>query len=123
MNQGMVSTVGTKYNFTTTPNPFSHTPSNDSPAFILPTNYETDHDPNSSSFPSPDQIHILTMQGHPEFTWPIVSKLIDYSRAKLDIITDDFKADIDQRNEELGYRISRDNELVGRIFWKIIGVS
>lgn len=110
MNQGMVSFIGTDYHLTPTSTEF--------PASMLP--------PNSSSscpttFPSLTEIHILTIQGHPEFTRPIFCKLIDHFRATQEkLITDALKADIERRTEEMG---EGDGGLVGRAFWKILGIS
>ncbi|KAJ4474392.1 class I glutamine amidotransferase-like protein [Lentinula aciculospora] len=108
INQGMVSTFGTDYHYTPT---VASRPS---------------YAPSLSSVPSPksillSDIHIITVQGHPEFTCPIISK-ITTKRTKQGLITDALKEECDRRNDALGDKISGDGELIGRILWKILGV-
>ncbi|KAF9074743.1 class I glutamine amidotransferase-like protein, partial [Rhodocollybia butyracea] len=85
VNQGMVSTIGAKYHFT--PTPESRVSSPPSPSS------------ESSSFPLTD-IHIMTFQGHAEFTRSIVS-IMAAKRSKQGMITDNLKQDVDRRNEAL----------------------
>ncbi|KAF9074744.1 class I glutamine amidotransferase-like protein [Rhodocollybia butyracea] len=108
VNQGMVSTTGAKYHFT--PTPESRVSSSPSPS-----------SKSSSSFPLTD-IHIITVQGHPEFTRSIVS-IMAAKRSKQGIITDNLKQDVDRRNEALpNDKAAGDGEVIGRIFWKVLGV-
>jgi len=108
VNQGMVSAVGAQYHFTPT------TASRSTASTSTPS------DPPDSI--SPTEIHIITVQGHPEFTRPIVSTMVS-KRAKQGIVTDDLKKDVDKRNEALPEdKLSGDGVLIGRVFWSILGI-
>ncbi|KIK69120.1 hypothetical protein GYMLUDRAFT_35181 [Collybiopsis luxurians FD-317 M1] len=109
VNQGMVSTIGTEYHFTPTVESRSTISSSSS---SLPSD-------SSPSIPLTD-IHIITVQGHPEFTSPIVSKITKH-RTKQGILTESLKEDVDRRNEALGDKIHGDGEAIATIFWKILG--
>lgn len=110
INQGMVSAIGTEYHFTPTPASRITT----APSKSLPR-------PAPRAM-SPTEIHIITVQGHPEFTRPIVSKIVS-KRAKQGIVTDKLKEDVDKRNEALPEdKLSGDGDLIGRAFWTILGV-
>ncbi|KAJ3737259.1 class I glutamine amidotransferase-like protein [Lentinula guzmanii] len=110
MNQGMVSTFGSDYHYTPTVES-RYTSS-------LPSSSLDSSSPKSISL---SDIHIITVQGHPEFTRPIISTMTA-KRAKQGIITDALKEDVDRRQDALGSKLSGDGELVGRVLWKILGV-
>ncbi|KAM6494905.1 Class I glutamine amidotransferase-like protein [Amanita muscaria] len=67
---------------------------------------------------SPDNIHILTLQGHPEFTEPITTGLIE-ARAAKGIIDKETAADgLNRRfwpNDGTG--------VIGRTIWNVLGVK
>ncbi|KAJ3859877.1 class I glutamine amidotransferase-like protein [Lentinula novae-zelandiae] len=109
INQGMISTYGTDYIYT--PNVESRTSSYPPPSSVSDS---------PKSIPISD-VHIITVQGHPEFIRQIVSTMTA-KRANQGLITDALKEDVDRRNDTLGHRVSGDGELVGRVLWKILGV-
>ncbi|KAF5383471.1 hypothetical protein D9757_006077 [Collybiopsis confluens] len=75
-----------------------------------------------SSF-SPKDIHILTVQAHPEFTNPIVAKIVDVLVAD-QILTESFGVDVAKQIELQGPdRIEGDGLVVGRAFWRVLGVG
>lgn len=125
MNQGIVSVIGTDYSFAPTSFCLAESPSIlTTPSLLQPISIRSTDGPNPSplTITCMTQIHILTVQGHPEFTRPIISKLVDDVLLKQGLITDALKADIDERNKALGDRIAGDGDIIGRIFWKILGI-
>lgn len=73
-------------------------------------------DPTTEKTESLEDVHILTVQGHPEFTKPIVSVIVEKRRSTgvIDAKTAD----------EFGHRkdLEHDGPLVGRAIWKVLGV-
>lgn len=63
-------------------------------------------------------IQILTVQGHPEFTKSIVSKLVRI-RTDRGIFTPEFAQDAIKRNELRNDGV----EVIARAVWKILGVA
>lgn len=76
------------------------------------------HPTMSSPSPSFDNIHILTVQGHPEFTKSISSIVID-ARHKMGILdektAEDGRRRADWRNDGV--------TVFGKVFWTVLGVS
>ena len=63
-------------------------------------------------------IHILTVQGHPEFTKSIVSKLVGI-RADKGILTPELARDAIKRNELRNDGV----EVIARTVWRILGAT
>ncbi|KIK69123.1 hypothetical protein GYMLUDRAFT_152721 [Collybiopsis luxurians FD-317 M1] len=102
MNQGVVSFNGAKYCFTPELAPNSHS---------------------ITTFPSSlTEIHILTVQSHPEFTKPIVVELVNSMLSEPGKISDAEKADLERRMKALE-RSEGDGLVIGRTLWKILGVG
>lgn len=63
-------------------------------------------------------IRILTVQGHPEFTKPIVNAIVE-ARSKSGVIgestVEDYRKREDWRNDGVS--------VIGKVFWKILGVD
>ena len=75
---------------------------------------ESDIPPN----PSPTQIHILTLQGHPEFTSNIVSHIID-ARSKAGVFSPEVEKEARRRAG-----LNHDGQgLLGRAIWRVLGVG
>jgi GMP synthase-like glutamine amidotransferase len=72
----------------------------------------------SSPSPSLDNVHVLTVQGHPEFTKSISSIVIDV-REKAGIIDKDTAEDSRRRADWRNDGVS----VFGSTFWKVMGVS
>jgi hypothetical protein len=72
----------------------------------------------SSPSSSLDNIHVLTVQGHPEFTKSISSMVIE-ARQRQGIIdettAEDGRRRADWRNDGVA--------VFGQVFWKVLGVS
>jgi hypothetical protein len=74
--------------------------------------------PAMSPSPSLDNVHVLTVQGHPEFTKSISSILIDVRQRKGlidDKTAEDGRRRADWRNDGVA--------VFGKAFWKVMGVS
>ncbi|KAG8729494.1 hypothetical protein FRC12_020940 [Ceratobasidium sp. 428] len=74
--------------------------------------------PESSSLDGLRGVHVLTVQGHPEFHESIVSKVID-SRALSGVMSPAVVAD----GRERAVRPHDGIEVVGRVMWGVLGVS
>lgn len=87
----------------------------------------------SKSSQSLQRIHIITLQGHPEFTEPIVTGIV---RLRSEVIGADnvknyfgVKGDLDSEEpsdkEGTGRRWWKTDgvDVIGRVFWKILGVT
>lgn len=91
----------------------------DSPS---PTNTQvTSVNPPSSELPPTKRtlkdIHILTLQGHPEFTGPIVNKIID-AREEAGILKGDIVT-VAREKESAGWR-NDGVTVVGKTFWDVL---
>lgn len=67
---------------------------------------------------SPPNIHVLTLQGHPEFTPSIVSHIID-TREK----TGAMNAEVVKEGRERAGRKNDGVDVIGRVVWEIFGVG
>jgi GMP synthase-like glutamine amidotransferase len=67
---------------------------------------------------APGDIHILTVQGHPEFTNAIVNKVVD-AREGSGVLTAATASDARDRNATLQHD---GVDIVGRAMWRILGV-
>ncbi|KAG6902442.1 hypothetical protein C0995_016621 [Termitomyces sp. Mi166 len=75
--------------------------------------------PTASPSSPPSQIHILSLQFHPEFTEPIVSHLISI-RAQSGIIPSDVASDYAQRRKQWP---NDGVSVVGKAVWAVLGVA
>jgi GMP synthase-like glutamine amidotransferase len=65
----------------------------------------------------PPDVHVLTLQGHPEFTTSI-SDLVITARTSTGVVPKDLAEDAHKRNKEL----QNDGvETIGRLMWKVLG--
>ncbi|PPQ98582.1 hypothetical protein CVT26_013766 [Gymnopilus dilepis] len=102
------------------------TSSSDPPAASNPTSPPnspaTDSQPPQGTQPTPEgKIHILTIQGHPEFTQPIVSSIVA-QRAAAGVMSPQISSDMQGRVAE-GWdeRARADMEgVVGRVLWGVV---
>lgn len=65
-----------------------------------------------------DQINILTLQGHPEYTEPIVSKIVEVRNAS-GIFPPELVADVEKRKHKQNDGVS----VIGKVIWGILGVE
>jgi GMP synthase-like glutamine amidotransferase len=65
----------------------------------------------------PTDVHVFTVQGHPEFTASI-SDLIISARTSTGVIEKELSEDASKRNKELR---NDGVEVIGRLMWKIMG--
>lgn len=81
----------------------------------------TSTDPPASELPPSQRtlkdVHILTLQGHPEFTAPIVKKIID-AREEAGILKGDI-VEVARKKEEDGWR-NDGVSVVGRTVWEVV---
>ena len=66
----------------------------------------------------PTAIHILTVQGHPEFTAEIVSVMVD-ARGRSGAMS----AEVVQESQARAYRGHEGIGAVGRAIWRVLGVD
>lgn len=64
---------------------------------------------------TPADVHIFTVQGHPEFTEPIVSKIIRVRTAS-GVMDAETAADATRRKDW-----QNDGVLIGKAIWKVLG--
>jgi len=65
-----------------------------------------------------DNVHILTLQGHPEYTEEVINGLVTI-RSQLGIISPEAAADAERRR----YRKQDGIEVLGRAIWGVLGVA
>ncbi|KAI0946488.1 hypothetical protein AcW1_009938 [Taiwanofungus camphoratus] len=68
--------------------------------------------------PRPDNVHILTVQGHPEFTQRISDKIID-ARASVGVMSTAVVEDARRRAAWRNDGVS----VVGKVIWRVLGVE
>jgi GMP synthase-like glutamine amidotransferase len=66
----------------------------------------------------PTDVHVFTVQGHPEFTAGISDLIVD-ARASTGVLSKELAADAHSRNAELR---NDGVDVVGRLIWKVLGV-
>ena len=74
--------------------------------------------PNAPPSPSPSDIQIFTVQGHPEFTESIVSSVVDL-RESTGVFDKDMAADARRRAQWRNDGVS----VIGKLIWRILGVN
>jgi len=74
--------------------------------------------PDAASPPQPTDVHILTLQGHPEFTRRIVDKIVA-ARASTGVLSADV---VEDANRRAGWR-NDGVSVVGRAIWRVLGVG
>jgi hypothetical protein len=65
----------------------------------------------------PTNVHVFTVQGHPEFTASISNIIID-ARIQSGVLVKEIAEDARRRNGELR---NDGVDVIGRVMWKIIG--
>ena len=85
---------------------------------ITPNQGFIQYSSDAPSSPSPSDIQIFTVQGHPEFTESIVSTVVDM-RESTGVIDKETAADARRRAQWRNDGV----DVIGKLIWKILGVN